>query len=470
MKRTLWLIPPLAALAGCASVGPDYHLPAEAALSSPYAQRALTPPAGGLTSPDAPAGQWWRLYQDEKLNAQVERALKANTDLRAAEANLRKALAQETGVKAEQGPHAEISAAMQRSRFSGESYLINEKMPVINVGDEGFSAAYQFDLFGKFRRAEEAAQANSEAVAAAVDAARVTVAAETARAYLRQCSAGHALAIHQRQLALSRRSLALAQRQRTAGRLTDSDLQRAQEQVAQQAAQLPPLEAERQTSRLQLAALQGQPPAAAETLPACDTEPALSRPIPVGDGRSLLQRRPDVRQAERQLAGAVAVIGVRTAELYPEISFGLSAGYTGVLEDLGSGRTAHFGLGPLISWRIPDSSARARVASAEADSALALARFDGVVLNALRETETALNAYGQDWRQREALQTAYQHSRQLADDARRIHQAGRAPVQQSLDADRNLAQEEAALAAADARIAQDQIKLFLALGGGWQKE
>jgi outer membrane protein TolC len=115
---------------------------------------------------------------------------------------------------------------------------------------------------------------------------------------------------------------------------------------------------------------------------------ARGRAIPVGDGAALLRRRPDVRQAERQLAGATARIGVATAELYPNISLGASAGSVGIMNQFGDANTWKFSLGPLISWNLPaTSSARVHIAQAEASTAGALARFDSVVLNALRETE-----------------------------------------------------------------------------------
>jgi multidrug efflux system outer membrane protein len=113
----------------------------------------------------------------------------------------------------------------------------------------------------------------------------------------------------------------------------------------------------------------------------------------VGDGAALLRRRPDVREAERRLAAATARIGVATADLYPRVALGLSAGSTGALADILSGPTNRYGIGIGIHWQANQSVTRAQIAAAGSTGRAALAVFDGVVLTALRDTEIALNTY-----------------------------------------------------------------------------
>ncbi|KJH65626.1 efflux transporter outer membrane subunit [Chromobacterium violaceum] len=456
------------ALAGCAAVGPDYHLPSQAALGKPAANAAfLSASAPAFAQQPVPAG-WWRLYDDARLDTLVAEALAANTDIRAAAANLRKALAVEASVNAERDPHASVSAAVQRAQDSGEAYLIEKKLPVANVGDGGLKIGYEIDLFGKLARAEEAARAGTQASEAAMDLARTTVAAETVRAYVQGCAAGHQLAVARHELDLQNRGVAVARRMQSAGRGRATDVERAQAQADIQRAALPRLQAEQDAARFRLAALLGKAPA---ELPAaaCSALPQLKQPLPVGDGAALLKRRPDVREAERKLAAATARIGVAAAQLYPSVSLGASAGVTGLLEHAGEDRTRRWSLGPLISWTIPDSGARARVKAAEAEADAALAHFDGVVLNALRETETALTFYAKDLERNADLRSARDNARAAAQDNRRLYAAGRAPYLASLDADRALAGNESALAASDAQVALDQVNLFLALGGGWEQ-
>jgi outer membrane protein TolC len=130
--------------------------------------------------------------------------------------------------------------------------------------------------------------------------------------------------------------------------------------------------------------------------PQCHDVPRLTSPLPVGDGAALLRRRPDIRQAERNLAAATARIGVSIADLYPHVSFGISAGSSGLLDHFGAGNAFHWNLGPLISWNFPSAGARSRVSAAEASAEGALAHFDAVVLNALKEAESALIIYARE--------------------------------------------------------------------------
>ncbi|SCK18558.1 efflux transporter outer membrane subunit [Vogesella sp. LIG4] len=460
----------LLGLTACTTVGPDYAVPQSAALQKPAANGSFI--AGkdqAFSSQPVPDG-WWRLYHDPKLDQLIAQSLASNSNLRVAMANLQRALAMEDRTGAERNPHAAVEIGARKAQESGEAFLIEERLPVVNEGDAGIKIGYELDLFGKLKRADEAAHANSQASEAAVDLVRITVAAETARAYVQGCSASHQLTVARHELELQNRNTAIVQQLLTAGRGRITDLERARAQGEALRANLPRYLAEQDAARYRLAALQGKAPGElAASAVACDSEPQLSQALPIGDGAALLKRRPDIREAERQLAAATASIGVATAELYPSITLGASAGYTGLLEHMGETRTSRWALGPLLSWTIPDSGAHARVKMAKAGADAALARFDGVVLNALRETETALTFYAKDLERHAALRAARDEARKAAQDNHRLYTAGRAPYASSLDADRTLAGSDAALAAADAQLAQDQLTLFLALGGGWEQ-
>ncbi len=337
--------------------------------------------------------------------------------------------------------------------------------------DAGIGVSYQLDLFGKIRRGVEAASADRESAEAALDLVRVTVAADTARAYADSCAARHQVRVAQQSVDLQQRFVDMTGRRIQAGRGTVLDDARARAQLEQLRAALPPLLAQQRTAHYRLAALTGRMPA---EMPdgeiACVAAPRLAAPIPVGDGAQLLRRRPDVRQAERTLAGATARIGVATSELYPSVSLGLSAGTTGAMERLGASNAFRWSVGPLISWTLPTSSGRARIAEAEASTAGALARFDGVVLNALRETESAMTVYARELDRNAALQAARAQSALAASQSHRLYDAGKIDFLTVLDADRTLAANDSALAASDAQVAADQVTLFLALGGGWEQD
>ncbi|HAO73496.1 MAG TPA: RND transporter, partial [Pseudomonas sp.] len=165
---------------------------------------------------------------------------------------------------------------------------------------------------------------------------------------------------------------------------------------------------------------------------------------------------------------ATAQIGVATAMMYPQISLGGTAGYTGMLEHLGDAVTQRWAFGPSISWQVPTQVDRARLRAMEAGADAALARFDGVVLEALRETQTLLSRYAHDLQRDQALHEARDAARNAADHTRRLYQEGRLGYLDSLDAERTLATAQAALAASQAQLSLDQVDLFLALGGGWR--
>ncbi|MES2011348.1 MAG: efflux transporter outer membrane subunit [Pseudomonadota bacterium] len=465
------LLPALVPLlfAACTTVGPDYHVPDNAAVKA----QAANGPLLGTNNPavsiaEVPDG-WWRLYDDPKLDQLVQQALVANTDLRVAAANLKRAIAVYHEVEAENLPEARLSASAERGQIAGEPLLKEEKIPVMNFGDVGFKVSYLIDFFGKLARADEAALAGAQASQAALDQARVGVVAETVRAYVQGCAATHELTVAEHQLELQRRGVELARKLVDAGRGQPVDLLRSQAQADLLRAALPRFKAEQEGAAYRLAVMLGKPPSATSQAEyACHEEPRLRQALPVGDGAALLKRRPDVRQAERELASATAKIGVATADLYPSIRIGASAGFTGILDHLGQAPTAHWGYGPLITWNIPTSGTRARIHGTEAGAEAALAHFDGVVLKALRETQSALSSYTRELERTQALRDARDKANEVARQNRQLYQAGRSPYLSSLDADRTLASTEASLAASESQVALDQINLFLALGGGWQ--
>jgi len=298
----------------------------------------------------------------------------------------------------------------------------------------------------------------------------VIVAAETARAYADAASAAERLAVAERIVKLLDQSIDLTERRRNVGLATRLDTARIGALRNQRRAEVPALAAERDAALFRLATLTGRTPADLPDTARARTETLrLDQPIPVGDGAALLARRPDIRAAERRLAANTARIGVATADLYPKISLGGSVGSTGNnVGDIFTGGPLRWLLGGLINWAVNPEPARARVAAAEADTQASLATFDGVVLGALQETETALSAYAHALERRSALQAAQTEARAAVNIARARQREGDIDSLALLDAERTFADAEAALATADAQIADTQVDLFKALGGGWQ--
>lgn len=451
-------------LSACA-VGPDYVAPV-----APPSAAAGFVSTGPAVSSAEPIDDWWRLYGDPVLDRLVGDALVANTDIRVAAARLAKARAALREVRGDREPQATVAATGTYGRVAQIQTLPGIDREGWRV-DAGLNVAYEADLFGRIGRSVEAARGDVGAADADLDAARMAIAAETTRAYADAAAAAERIAVAERIVALLDRSLTVTAHRADVGMTTRLDTARIAALRDQRRAEIPTLTAQRQAALFRLATLTGATPQQLPPIAASRrTTLRLDQPIPVGDGARLLARRPDVRAAERRLAAASARIGVATADLYPRISLGGSIGQTSTgIGDLFGGGPLRWLLGPLIQWNANPTKARARIAGAEADSQAALATFDGTVLQALEETETALSAYANAIQRRSALQSARDQAAVAARITRAQQREGQIDSLAQLDAERTLADTEAALALADAQIASAQVDLFRALGGGWNR-
>jgi NodT family efflux transporter outer membrane factor (OMF) lipoprotein len=465
MRRFLSLAAP-ALLAGSTTAGPNYHPPTHSMATEPGATGAFASGHDATFANEPLPDHWWRLYNDPRLDALVTEALSVNADLRAADANLRKADAVVRETEAGRSITTDLSGGATLARLSGTG----ESLPGVLSYDLGITAGYPLDLHGMIKRAIEASMADRDTVAAARDAVRVSVAAATAKAYADACAANYRLAVTERIVRLQRETLNATQRLQRGGRGTAFDVSRAQAAVDASEATLPAFTAQRRGALYLLATLLGRPPADyPKEVEQCATLPSLARPMPIGDGTALIRRRPDIREAERTIAADTARIGVAMADLYPSISLGGSAGLSGPLKDIGGPTSFGFSLGPLISWSFPNRPVvKARIAEAGAQVDADLAGFDSAVLGALRETEAALETYARDRDQAAALSRARNSAALSAAQAGKLFRFGRGDFLSLLEAQSALAQAEANHAAAEAQLADDQIAVFMALGGGWQ--
>lgn len=452
-------------LSGCMS-GPDYRVPDNAAALAPAAQRDFVGGGDAIYSQASLPDQWWSLYDDPRLNAFVLEALKANTDLRAADANLRRASELVQEAEAARSIQTNISTSAAAAHVGGYT-LAQPGAPYTYV--LGMSLSLPLDLAGGIRRGIEAANANAEAAQAARDQVRVVVAAAVTRAYANACSANRTLAATKHVLDVQRETLDVTRRLAAGGRGTVFDVSRARAAANESEAAIPAIVATRQAALLELAALMGRVAADyPKELADCIQPPELKRALPIGDGWQLIQRRPDIRKAERNLAAMTAMIGVETAQLYPQVSIGGSAGFAGQFSAISS---ANFGgsIGPLLSWNMPNRTAvRARIAEASAGADAALADFDGSVLQALKQTESALSAYSQEINRERSLAQARGDAENASEQANRLFRFGRTSFIDVLSAESALANVESSLASSRAQLIDRQIDLFLALGGGWK--
>ena len=456
------------ALAGCA-VGPNYRAPAPpAGAEAPWT--SLQPGAEAVTAaPD----DWWRLYDDPALDGYEREALAANQDIAIAESNLSASRAVLEAARAGQYPSTTSSfgAVNGRDPTTDEILELTGRPPTtIWLFDAVIDSNYEVDLFGRVRRTIEAAHADTEAVAAARDDLKVTIAAETARAYAEVCTSGEELAVARHNLEVVSREADITSQRHAAGAGSVFEDVRAQTLVAQVRSAIPPLEGQRRAALLQLTALLGRTPAHAPIeAEACVTAPKLTSAIPVGDGAALLRRRPDLREAERRLAGATARIGVATAALYPRVTIeGFWGGASPQLSALTAENALIWGVGPTIQWQFPNQSIpRARLREAKAAERASLAAFDSTVLTALKETEQALSIYGSELQHHADLLDAQSKAQRTYDIAHGQFLAGESSQLDLLSSEQGVTAADAAVAASEAALAQDQIAIFKALGGGW---
>ncbi|HVI59662.1 MAG TPA: efflux transporter outer membrane subunit [Luteimonas sp.] len=477
------LLPSLlaAALAAC-TVGPDFVRP-EVAVPERFVQAA--PAAAGVdaqaqtdagATADAPAASaadpaFWRSFDDPQLTALVEQALSANHDLRIALARYDSANALLRGAKFDRFPTLTASGQASDARASAD------QAPGVARGDRdgksysaGVDASWELDLFGRIRRNVESRRAEATASAADLEAAQVAIVGELARTYFDLRGAQERLRVANENADNQRETLRLVDARLQAGRGTEFDTARARAQLEATSARIPALEAQVAFDMHRLAVLVGKTPDAlvAELQPSKPL-PALPARLDAGTPGELLRRRPDIAAAEARLHAATARIGVATADLFPRFTLGGLIGSQAIDSSALFERDSETRLVALgVDWSFLDiGRVRARIASADADAAGELARYQQTVLLALEDTENALVRYARARSEDEHLGRAAADSATAARLARVRFDAGAIDLLEVLDAERTQLQAQDAFAASRTRSATGAVSLYVALAGGW---
>jgi len=461
----------LALLAGC-TVGPDYQRPAAPGAT---AARWTEPADSGAIDPI-----WWRQFDDPQLTALIERALTSAPDVREAEARLREARASRDAAAGGALPALTAKGSVTENRLSNNGQIPLGQIPFpgfsrdLSLFDLGFDASWEIDLWGRQTRRVETATARADAAEAGRRDAMVMLSAEIARNYMdlraAQADAASLAAIAAADADLSR----LTRLRFDAGEASRLDRDTAESAARTSAAAVPDVRATASAAAYRIAALVGAPPEeiAPPLLAVPAPLPASPDTILVGIRSDLLERRPDIRRAERELAAATADIGVAKADLFPRVSLlgsiGQQARTAGDLPDSGSTR---YQFGPALSWPIfAGGTIRANIRAADARSEAAAARYEKAVFGALSDSEAAINRFlaartaqseaaAAFAAQSSAYALADQRATRGEDDRLTLLRAARA----------RLATQRAATAASRAK-AQAAVALFKALGGGWRGE
>lgn len=448
-------------LAGCVTVGPNYKAPVEAPV-------ALQGAAAPVYSTESPVATWWAQFDDPVLEELVHRALADNLDLRVSVSRVQQARAVFVERRLDQAPHVTAGGAYDRRKqpetLAGGERVFSESYQL------GFDAGWELDLFGRQRRAAEAARADLDAEWANLADAQVLVAAEVARNYFELRGTQKRIAVAEQTLGNLRDTQKLTETRWELGAGSELDVQSSRARLKAIEADIPLLEVAQTRSRHRLAVLLGLRPESLDGMLAPRDMPAFAKALPLGDTRELLRQRADVRVAERRLAAATARIGVATADLFPRLSL---TGFVGFLggdaSGLISGSNKAWSLTPQLSWAAFDfGTVRARLKASKAEADGVAAQYEQAVLLALEDTENALTRYSKQQARLAIVAEQAQAARRAETLAQVRYREGSEDFLTLLDAQRTQLVADDALAAAEAEVNVSVVGVYKALGGWGQ--
>jgi NodT family efflux transporter outer membrane factor (OMF) lipoprotein len=469
-----------AALAGCAA-GPNYHVP-KSDVPPKFAAVSITSDAAaaGKNAAAADLATWWRALNDDELNSLVDRAIKSNLDLQIALDRLQQARTYEAVVLGDALPAVDASAAAGRG--TGSDLTKGRADSILRSADTGaglqqintiagFSAVWELDIFGKYRREFEAARDETQAARAARSEVLTAVVADVVRAYVDLRGFQVRASILHKASDVLRESLRIVNIRYERGITNELDVSLATRELATLEAQIDPVEAQVSAAQYTLAVLVGEyPESIVQELSKPDLIPTMPEPTEPGVPLDLLKRRPDIQQAERELAAATARVGVATANLFPQIvvsgSIGSQAQGWGTLPHV-SKHIWSFGPGAL--WPLLDfGSLDAEVDIADLTAHESLLNYRRTILNAVQQVDTSIDSYRAQQARLLKLGDALMAGQRAVDLATARYNRGLTDFLNVVDAERQLYDLQEQYAAAQVSQGEEFIQLYKSLGGGWQ--
>jgi NodT family efflux transporter outer membrane factor (OMF) lipoprotein len=461
-------------LAGC-TVGPNYQPPPTDAPANFVATPASVAekPSGSV----ADEAKWWRSFNDPTLNALVEQATAGNLDVQLALARLQEAKTFQSVTISAELPEVGVSGGAGTG--TGTDLTRGKLAPALTAADNrngsqvvqaiGFDAGAELDLFGQLRREVEAAKDDEQAAEAARSDTIVTLIATVVRGYFDQRGLQMRAAALDRSVATARQTVNFLSQRYNRGLSNQLDLTLAQRELSSLEAQVAPLGAQIAATRYGLAVLVGRYP---EAIDRALDQPAMLPPLPAtanaGQPIDLLRRRPDIRVAERQLAGATARIGVATANLFPHIAVSGAAGFQQLSTPV-SKSAMIWSVGPAASAPFLDFGALdALVDIADLRTKEFLLNYRQTILRAVQQVDTASAAYAADQDSLRNLDQALAASAQSVMLASERYDRGLTDFLNVLDAQREEYALEDQYAAIEQQAAETLVSLYRALGGGWE--
>jgi len=454
----------MAMLVGCITVGPDYERPTTTLMPA-----WNSPLKGGLTAEKIDPktlGALWMTINDPELSGLIDRAVAGNLDLKKARARVREARAQRgvTGASLFPALDATGSAAWSRTDKNTGSGRSSE------LYSGSFDAAWELDIFGGVRRSVEAAEGDLRASQEDLHDVLVSLLAEMALNYVELRTLQAQITATEANLETQSDTFQLATWRQQAGLSDDLAVQQARYNLENTRSLMPALRTSLEEALNRIAVLLGEQPGKIHgELTIRKSIPATPLKIAMGVPADVIRRRPDVRRVERELAAQTARVGIATANLYPKFTLSGSIGLESVaLGNLSSGISSLLG-SPRITWPIfSGGSIRQNIEVQSARQEQAMIKYEATVLSAIEEVENIITAYAEQQVRRDSLRLAEEAARQAAELSQRKYEAGLTDFTGVLEAQRSLLSFQEQLARSEGVVVSNLIRLYKALGGGWE--
>ena len=474
MKSLLTIFLPvvLFILTACTTLGPDFQTP-EADVNASW----LKTDEPALRADESVNVEWWTLFNDPVLDHLVELAYRQNLPLQIAGLRILQARAQlGLAVGLQYPQEQEAAGALTRTGLSENapnfSPLADTDYWSANIG---LNASWELDFWGRYRRGVESASASLGSQVAAYDSALVSLTGEVASTYISARTLEERLAVAQSNVKSQQRGLEIAKIRFEAGLVSELDPMQAETLLRNTQAQIPRLETRIRQSRNALSILLGMPPQDLDALLGAGEIPNAPAEIAVGVPAELLRRRPDIRQAELQVAAQNARIGIAQSQLYPSFSLSGSIGFLtsdtnrSDLGDLVDGDSLSYSLGPGFSWPILNyGRLKNNVRIEDAVLEQQIVNYQNTVLQAAREVEDGIAGFRGARGTAEYLREGVTSARRSLDISLIQYREGGVDFQRVLDTQRSLLAQQDEYTSARGDIVQNLVSVYRALGGGWQ--
>jgi NodT family efflux transporter outer membrane factor (OMF) lipoprotein len=431
-------------------------------------QNWKTVPAGGEVArpaDNAALAHWWTVFNDPILTSLEERALKSNLDLRTALSSIEQARANRLSASGSLLPSVTATGTASGSRDSSRS-----GGQVSHSNSAEIDASWEPDFFGRLRKSVSAYDADVQAAQENLRNTMVSLTAEVALDYVNLRSYQSQITVTQSNLAKYRETYEMTLAKRESGLTSDLDVAQALETVQSTEAAIPTLEIDLQQTKNALAILLAQRPGSLDSeLSEVKPIPVIPAEVAIGIPGDLVRRRPDVRSAERQVVAQSLRVGVAKANLYP--TFTLSGTFLFSAQNILNVFTPA-SLGSTVAGSVSQTILNRRSLKGKLKLQNALldeyeASYDSTLLDAVKDVENSLLAFGKDQVRRNSLASAAQSAEQAAEMSRELYASGLKDFLTVLDSERTLLTVQNNLVQSDATVDTDLIQLYKALGGGW---